>query len=87
MTDRNWDVNQTWGARVSSRVPYVDLMIYIKMETVLNLELHCAVIGAEGGPCEWTVNTSRFLQQKLMYIWIVLYVVFVSALQSKDATL
>ena len=36
------------------------------MATVLileNLALHCAVIGAEGGPWEWTVNTSRFLQR------------------------
>ena len=37
-------------------------------ELYKNLELHCAVIGAEGGPWEWTVNTSRFLQRALVII-------------------
>ena len=40
------------------------------MELYKNLELHCAVIGAEGGPWEWTVNTSRFLRRALVIIGI-----------------
>ena len=39
-------------------------------ELYKNLELHCAVIGAEGGPWEWTVNTSRFLRRALVIIGI-----------------